>query len=206
MARRTLYIVDYLKAFACLLIMNFHSDILFPDKLSLFAFGGDVGNNIFFMVSGFTLYPSIERTGIGEIGHWYIKRLKKMLPLLSMFYVASIVVGDIDTSSCWEIINALVFPTIYWFTGAIILFYPVLFIVEKKCPLIVRVAGYVILSILHLLYDGIGAERYFIGFMSMVIGYGLRRYFEKGNTVRVKNAWGGDKSIYTACLVQGSSI
>ena len=64
------YIIDIAKALACLLIANFHSDILYPDKLSLLSFGGDIGNNIFFMVSGFALLPSVEKSTSLDIGKW----------------------------------------------------------------------------------------------------------------------------------------
>lgn len=80
------YIIDIMKSLACLLIANFHSDILFPDRLSLLAFGGDIGNNMFFMVSGSTLFPSVERSGGKDVRSWYIKRLKRLMPMLIFFY------------------------------------------------------------------------------------------------------------------------
>lgn len=173
------YIIDYLKAFACLLIVNFHSDILFPDRLSLFAFGGDLGNNIFFMVSGFALYPSIRRTEYRRMGRWYGKRLKRLLPMLFLFYAASLAVGDVRIGCVSDIITAFVFPSIYWFTGAILLLYFVLFVLEKGCPAVVRNCMYVIFSVLHIILDGIYVERYLIGFMAMAVGSGMRRRFEQ---------------------------
>lgn len=173
-----LYIVDCLKAFACLMIINFHSDILFPDQINLLAFGGDIGNNIFFMVSGFTLYHSIKRNEMCQIGFWYQKRLKRLLPMLILFYVPSIVIRDVNISKWMDIVTFFIFPTIYWFTGAILLFYPLLFTVEKMCSSQLRRLGCVILLILHILSDGIIAERYFIGFIAMLIGYSLREYLE----------------------------
>lgn len=81
------YIIDIAKALACLLIANFHSDILYPDKLSLLSFGGDIGNNIFFMVSGFALLPSVEKSTSLDIGKWYLKRVMRLLPMLLFFYL-----------------------------------------------------------------------------------------------------------------------
>ena len=123
------YIIDIAKALACLLIANFHSDILFPDNLSLLAFGGDIGNNIFFMVSGFALLPSVEKcaSGVREFGKWFLKRVLRLLPMLIFFYLLTWLTGGIVIADFASAIRAFVFPTIYWFTGAIIIFYFIYF-------------------------------------------------------------------------------
>lgn len=166
-----LYIVDYMKALACLLIANFHSGMLFPDSLSLLSFGGDIGNNIFFMVSGFTLYPSIEKCKIIDGWRWYGRRLKRLLPILIFFYLASKIVRD------QTIGNFMSFLNVYWFVGAILSFYIVLFIVVKIGSQMLQLGVCVCLLIMHFLRNGITAERYYIGFIAMLLGSILRRYF-----------------------------
>lgn len=185
------YIVDYMKALACLLIANFHSDILFPDNLALLAFGGDVGNNFFFMISGFILCPSIERCELKHVGKWYGKRLYRILPMLSLFYIATALMTP-QFSGWREIIRMFVFPTIYWFTGAILLFYLLLFFLIKFCSRIVRIGICQVMLVLHIFFDGIIAERYFMGFIAMIVGAELSFYVRKHiGEIRVKAIFAG---------------
>lgn len=169
------FIVDIMKALACILIANFHSDILFPEKLSLLAFGGDIGNNIFFVISGFAIFPSVERSEWKDIGRWYLKRLKRLVPMLLFFYILSIAFGDVCPGNIIEIIRYFVFPTIYWFTGALLIFYPVFFCIEKNRYSYIRAGCAVILILGHLFWDNIYSERYFIGFLAMLTGAYIRR-------------------------------
>ncbi len=172
------YIIDIVKALACLLIANFHSDILFPDSLSLLAFGGDVGNNIFFMVSGFTLLPSVEECNSQNIGGWYCKRVMRLLPMLLFFYLLTWGTGGVAICGFKSFINAFVFPTIYWFTGAILVFYFVFFIYVKYLNSNVHIGSIILLMVLHLCWDNLSAEIYFIGFISMLAGAWIRKNFE----------------------------
>ncbi len=171
------YIVDIAKALACLLIANFHSDILYPDRLSLLAFGGDIGNNIFFLVSGFALLPSVEKCDTRDMGKWYFKRVFRLLPMLTFFYFLTWITGGVTIHSFNDAVREFVFPTMYWFTGAIILFYFIFFIFEKYTNSIVRGGCIILLAILHLFWDNMQAEVYFIGFIAMLIGAWIRRNF-----------------------------
>ena len=170
------YIVDVLKALACLLIANFHSDILFPDNLRILAFCGDIGNNIFFLISGFTIWPSVERSTNGDWCQWYQKRLMRICPMVFFFYILTWITGGVQIASFKEAFSCFVFPTIYWFTGAILVLY-ILFYVVEKCirARVARLGICVMLVVLHLVYDSLYAERYFVGFMAMLIGAEIRR-------------------------------
>lgn len=180
-----LYCIDIMKAIACLLIANFHSDILFPEKLSLLAFGGDVGNNIFFFVSGFVLLDGIKKTQWSQFGKWLKKRYLRILPLvLSIEVLYAIVLNEVD--SIGRALEVFIFPTLYWFTGAIIIFYPLLFIVEKGGTKRKRYIIMCALIVAHLLYDTLFAERYFIGFLAMLVGSETKKYL-KVNEDKVKN-------------------
>lgn len=169
-------IVNIMKAMACLLIANFHSDITFPDNLSILAFGGDLGNNIFFLISGFTIWPSVSRTVRGEAFQWYKKRFIRIIPMVGLFYFAEWIAGNIVISSLREVFRVFVFPTLYWFTGAILIMYVVYYITEKYVSSkMMRTGIAVALLIVHLVYDTIEAERYLIGFLAMMVGCELRR-------------------------------
>lgn len=47
--------IDYLKTVAVLLVINSHFDCLYP--IPALATGGAMGNALFFIVSGFCLWP-----------------------------------------------------------------------------------------------------------------------------------------------------
>ena len=165
------YVIDYLKAIACLIILNFHFDVLYPDKLSVLAFGGDIGNNIFFAVSGFTLFSSINRTKFSGILSWYGKRLLKLLPMIAVFYVCSVAFGFTEINSVQQFVYNFIFPTIYWFTGAILIFYPLIFVYGKIEKRFTFFAAAAIMLVLYLMIGGIFAERYVMGFFAMTAGY-----------------------------------
>lgn len=177
------YIVDILKAAACLLIVNFHSDILYPDNLAILAFGGDIGNNIFFMVSGFTLVKSVEKET--KVWTWYKKRLIRLFPILALFYVLSWLSGEMKIDSISDALEIFIFPTLYWFTGAILIFYLLFWVVQKytgrkfqKGIIIALILGSIVV------YDNIFSERYFMGFTAMLAGALIRNSWQKTGKVK----------------------
>lgn len=180
------YVIDYLKALACLLILNFHSEPLYPDNLSVLAFGGDFGNNIFFAVSGFTLFSSISQTKFSKFFQWYGKRLIKLFPILVIFYICSISFGFYKIINVQEFVEICIFPTPYWFTGAILVFYPLLFIFGKIEWRFTFFAATMILFVLYFIVGGQYAERYVIVFFAMTAGYTLRSYLTKNEYRQLK--------------------
>ena len=184
------YFVNCLKALACLLIVNFHSDILYPDKISIFAFGGDIGNNIFFMISGFTLYNSIRKCEMQEIHKWYLKRVKKIMPPLMFMYILSYAFQWIKVSTFSQFVAAYIFPGIYWFVVAIMILYVCIFIYgkidSKKRNLIP-----ILLVCVHLIIDNMWAERYFIGMLAMICGVEIAKKREELKIKKNVCFWGG---------------
>jgi peptidoglycan/LPS O-acetylase OafA/YrhL len=173
------YAIEYMKAIACLLIANFHSDILFPDEFSILAFGGDIGNNIFFAISGFTLFQSIEKTEVSKFGGWYKKRFFRLLPILLLFYFLSIVLGTVNIAGFSSAFKAFIFPTIYWFTGAILVFYILYFWIIKMCPRYCIWGGMLLMIVIHLYFDNSFVERYCVGLSAMLVGGLIYQNFEK---------------------------
>lgn len=161
--------VDLFKALACILIINFHCLYIYPDFLQKFSFGGDLGNNMFFLVSGFTLIASINRTRINNIGEWIKKRYIRIIPICFLFNLISYMLYT-NRDFVGNVFHAFVFPTIHWFTGALTVFYPMLFLVEKIKKKWVLLIGVVILLGTHVIFDSIYSERYIIGFISMIAG------------------------------------
>lgn len=167
------YYVDCIKAFACILIIYFHSDILFPQWIRKISFGGDIGNNLFFMCSGYLLSKSIYRNKQSAI-KWIFFHLFQIIPMWWFAAILSVVCGFYEVSSINDIVGAFIFPGMFWFVSALALFYPIFYLLHKA-PISLLV--YVILSlfIAHLLFDGIVAERYFVGLSAMIVGDILNR-------------------------------
>lgn len=171
-----LYSVNIYRALACLIILNFHMERLYPDSLSFFSFGSDLGNNMFFLVSGFTLIPSIEKAefNFSSFMKWTAKRWTRIVPMVLFMEILTVLVSG--TKLSWDyFFKEFIFPTEFWFTGAIIIFYPLLFIIEKIDNKILKITVVSILLVLHLVRDDIFAERYFIGFIALIIGTEIRK-------------------------------
>ncbi len=194
-----LYYINYLKAIACLLIVNFHSDILYPDNLSILAFGGDIGNNLFFAISGYTLYKSIDRSEFKEGLSWYKKRVMRIFPVLLVFYIASTFTKSVNISNIGDVIETYICPTIYWFTCAIIILYAALFVVEKQFNNISKIILLLGLIVMHIIWDNVWVERYVIGFIAMVAGYELKRKIINSG-INIKNSVAIIGSIGIGCL------
>ena len=137
--------VALLKAFAALLIINSHYDQIYP--IEELATGGAIGNAIFFAISGFCLYP-VSETFI----QWIPNRLAKLyIPTLIMTMVALLTYkkGELMLDTALSI---LIWPTFYWFVGAIIIFYILFYILkEVKSDKAFLVLG-LILTLIYVLY------------------------------------------------------
>lgn len=168
--------IDFIKALACLLIVNFHCLYIYPTSLQSLRFGGDLGNNIFFLVSGFTLFPSIQNQEFKNMGSWIKKRYIRIIPLSFAFNMISFVTYPRNLLP-GGIFKCFVFPMVYWFVGAIFIFYPILFCVEKINS---KQCIYIIIAMLlglHVVFDSLYAERYIMGLVAMIIGAELRKKY-----------------------------
>ena len=177
--------IDILRVLGILLILNFHLDMTFPSKMSILSFGGDLGNDIFFMLSGFSISVSIDDSKWYDFGKWYIRRFFKIFPIVFVFLIIPLLSGYYTINSITEFIVYFIFPMFYWYIGAIIIFYFFVFIVEKmnrKLLVFLVIIGVAI----HIIRNGMFEERYIIGFFAMVVGCELRRFFMKGEK-RIKN-------------------
>ena len=116
------YFIDYVRAFAAIIIINSHFDSLYP--VPVLATGGAIGNALFFAVSGFCLWPIKNR-----FGSWYAEKIIRLyIPTLIMTLI-SIVLGTYSLS-LQEYIFIFIWPTLFWFIGAIILFYPLYYFIQ----------------------------------------------------------------------------
>lgn len=172
--------IDILRALACVMIFLYHCNTFLPGEWKFITvFGEDIGNNLFFMISGFTLYRSIMAAEFKDFLPWYGKRLYRILPLLILAYAASAVSGFYSFSDKAQLFTVFVYPTLYWFVTGILAFYPILFVIGKLVPERFYPAVCVFILCLALVRSGTLECHYLTGFFAMCIGFGMARYYEK---------------------------
>ena len=111
------FFIDFIKCLAVILIINSHMDPIYP--YPALATGGALGNSLFFIASGYLIR--------GKRKDWrYFLRffLKLYIPL----YIVTFISGLVKDRS---LLSQLIWPTNYWFIGAIVLFYLLYTIIEK---------------------------------------------------------------------------
>jgi peptidoglycan/LPS O-acetylase OafA/YrhL len=113
--------IHLLRAFAALLIINSHSDKLFPSSLSFLATGGSFGNAIFLFTSGYTLSIGI-RNKPNRYLTWLYKRLIRLYPSFLIFTLFSFLF--LDEYFFWY---DWLFFNGSWFLQAILLYYLIFF-------------------------------------------------------------------------------
>ena len=191
------YIIDIVRFAACLMIFFYHCNSLLPGEFKFLTFfGEDMGNNLFFMLSGFALYPSIENTSFKELPAWYIRRLKRILPMLAFFYILSYLTGYYSFKSPQQLFTVFIYPTLYWFATGILVFYLILFVLMKARPKLIRQLAAAALMLLWILRADKMEGYYLIGFVSMLAGCVLREYLE--NRRELKGDTPIDKGLMTS--------
>ena len=118
---------DFVRFLGIMLITNSHLDSLYP--LPQLATGGALGNALFFIISGYGLVRSYAcRTT--SLPAWFSRRITKIYP--SVIIVTLFV--EILLNQGWrewtlsDYVSAFIWPTQYWFVGALMLFYPFIYI------------------------------------------------------------------------------
>lgn len=116
MQKKNYNFIFYLKAIAIILIVNSHCDSLYP--IPALATGGALGNAIFFAVSGFCLYPINM-----NFKEWCIKRIKRIYVPIWIVTVITVSIGLMDIDGFIGCVRTFIWPTRFWFAGAIVVYY-----------------------------------------------------------------------------------
>ena len=174
-------VVDVVKAAACIVIFLAHCNTILPGDWDwLIAFGQDFGNNMFFMVSGFALAPSVDSTPVNRVHIWYLKRLARILPITFIAYAVMFFMGYYSFSDPAQLFVVFIYPTLYWFVSAILIFYLILFFMAKLAGkrgwMVINIA----LAVLYILSGARQERLYLMGLISMTAGYMLREYIGSG--------------------------
>lgn len=150
--------VTVVKIIAALLITNSHFDGLYPSGMSALATGGMIGNALFFFISGYTLYFSINRiTNKKDCLAWFSRRVFRIYPSVWIFSILLLTVNHFaDLGGFASIHIKDFFITKYWFINAIIVCYILYFFILrskswKNVILVLIPVSYVILFLLLLL-------------------------------------------------------
>lgn len=126
MVKKTHYeFINVLRFFAVILVLNSHYEMLYPNPV--FATGGALGNSLFFISSGFVLVNVKEK-----FHRWYLKRLSRIFIPVWIAIFAGFIVNNKVPSGLINWIKTLIWPTQFWFIGALVLFYPLYYVVLKN--------------------------------------------------------------------------
>ena len=124
MAEKKRYaLLDVLRVAAILLVLNSHFDPLYP--IPALATGGAAGNGLFFVLSGYCLklQPGLLR----HMG----RRAARLYPGVWIAFIAQLILGGKAITGVGDAFTQLIWPTAFWFVGAILLFDALLYGLEK---------------------------------------------------------------------------
>lgn len=100
-SRKQMICLDILRIFACLSVVAVHAAITFkiPGRIGRFMEAGSSGLGIFYILSGFLIFISLENRTRSMAG-WYKKRMLRILPLyyfMVVFYIVfyEFVIGSV---------------------------------------------------------------------------------------------------------------
>ena len=120
--------INYLRVLAAILITNSHYGQIWP--VAELAAGGLIGNILFFAISGFCLYQIKE-----NFVKYYYKRIVRIYPLVVVFTLFTILIGDFTINDFNDIVRFFIYPTNYifivWLMVAYALFYIVAYLSKK---------------------------------------------------------------------------
>lgn len=122
-SKRHYEFLDLLRVFAILLVFNSHCDALYP--VHALATGGAMGNALFFVISGFLL-----RIRDPFLPHMY-RRLIRLYPGVLIMTTLSQLLWEREISSLRELVQSYIWPTSFWFVGALVLFDVLLYGLNK---------------------------------------------------------------------------
>ncbi len=124
-SRKRYAYIDVLKMLGVLIVLNSHFDTLYP--ISYLAVGGAIGNGLFFITSGFLCWPIKS----GGFPWWFGRKVLRIyIPTLIAAAVSLFTTrkGLLTPGNAFFI---FVWPTVFWFIGAIILFYIIYYLLRN---------------------------------------------------------------------------
>lgn len=118
--------LNLLRLLAILLIINSHSDIFYPGSIRFLASGGAIGNGLFFALSGYFFHIK------GNKKNALLNRFFKLFVPVWIMTGLSLVFKEIKITDAVDAVRLLIWPTRFWFVGAVFLYYVLLTIIPKR--------------------------------------------------------------------------
>ncbi len=189
------YFINYLRTIATILITNSHYSNIWP--IADLAAGRLLGNILFFATSGFCLFNVKE-----NFGKWYLKRIVKIYPVMIVFTLLAVLIGDYSLAGGKDAVRLFLYPTNYifliWLMLCYIVFYVVAWLSKKydkttEITLAVVLAAWILTyfiftdkSVYHI--DDVSKPFIlFLYFSSMLIGALFKKYLDKFNKIKIVN-------------------
>ena len=96
-------VISYLRIVACLLVIRGHYFSIFsmPDIFGKFIITGAGPVTIFFVISGFLAYVSLDNQQV-QVKDYYVRRIKKLVPSYYMILIACIIFFMITNESMYD--------------------------------------------------------------------------------------------------------
>ena len=175
--------INVLKVIAAILITNSHYTNIWP--YSFMAFGGLLGDVLYFAISGFCLADIKE-----GFPRWYLKRILRIYPILWIVNIIGISVGYFKILSVKTFIELFIYPTYFHFIASIMVLYIIYYFIVKyllekigfkavmTCLIVLYVTIYLFLydkSYYHIDVVEEGMVR-FLFLASMLLGVYVRKY------------------------------
>ncbi|MFQ7120930.1 MAG: acyltransferase family protein, partial [Intestinibacter sp.] len=175
--------INVLKVLAAILITNSHYTNIWP--YSFMAFGGLLGDVLYFAISGFCL-ADIK----GSFSRWYLKRILRIYPILWIVNIIGASLGYFEISSIKAFMKLFIYPTYFHFIASIMMLYIIFYFIVKYllgkigfkavmvCLTVLYVAIYLLLydkSYYHI--DVVEEDMVrFLFLASMLLGVYFRKY------------------------------
>ena len=115
--------VNWLRVIAAIFITNSHYADVWPN--ASLAFGGQLGNNLFFILSGFCLYNVKE-----SFPKWYARRVLRIFPVVWITNIIYLGVDYFCINNFSDFIHFFIYPTGFHFVGTIMVMYIMLYVVR----------------------------------------------------------------------------
>lgn len=174
MDKKSYNFVFFLKALAAVLIVNSHFDRLYP--VPALATGGAIGNALFFAISGFCLHP----VNI-SFRKWFSRRIVRLYVPTTLMTIVSIATYYPLNPSIADIIHVFLWPTIFWFIGAMTVFYVLFFLLKRLETNRQYIVFFVVMAIIYIIcYLRLDTSVWVIeskGLLSFEGGFKLIYYF-----------------------------
>ena len=118
--------IDLVKCLAVLLVLNSHMEQIYP--VSALAFGGALGNALFFTVSGYT-WSNLKGKSFPAWYSWKIRRIWIPSVITNIAYLFLFVAAsDLDLIL---LVKTFIYPNKSWFCGAILLYAAIYYFVVR---------------------------------------------------------------------------